>query len=407
MQDALRADIEEAKQQAGGGMTWGRVDKGWISLSYVTMTSTGSTGAGDMGTIIKAFSAVNVRAEATTESAKVGEVMVGSRVEVLEQKYVNGYTWYRINNGWIHGDYIELDAPFVGNNGSNNVETESSTPATGPQDEVGGMSTTAIVKHRVNEVVAFYDLNAGNFVANGTKLVNGETVIITELKGYGTNVWANTRHGWFNLTDESINFTAVGLVNTTDNNYLNVYSEAGKDSTAPVDKIRDGDSITLTGVAVASGEVWGKTASGWVDLVHVELTCIKQQPGAGALNPSPTEPDALISKAPAKQLFTANVKDQHLSIMAYDAINGASVGVFEKGTPIYIKEVRANAMDVWAAALTDADKTVWVKISDIQYTISDTVTIACNATSSAGGTSVSLLMASTGIILSVSRSSQR
>ena len=375
------------EQRKGGSMDWGRVDNGWISLSYVTMTSTGSTGSGDMGTIIKAFSAVNVRAEATTESAKVGEVMVGSRVEVLDQKYVNGYTWYRINNGWIHGDYIELDAPFTGNNSSNNnTNTDSSVPATGPEDEVGGMSTTAILKHRTNDVVEFFNYDGTSLTGNGTKLVNGETVVITGLKGFGTDVWAQTKYGWFNLTDESINFVAVGKVNTVDNNYLMVRGEAGKTSTEPVDKIRDQASITLTGVAVSNSKLWGKTAKGWVDLTDVELTCTKQGVAGAAV--AQVRDIATIYQIPTNKLILATVKSQHLSINVYNKIGGYSVGVLNSGAQFYIKEIRANGSEIWGAVQT-SEGDYWVKLSDVIYGDIACVAYAeAPATTSAGGSSV-------------------
>ena len=372
------------EQRRGGNMDWGRVDKGWISLSYVTMTSTGSTGAGDMGTVIKAFSVVNVRAEATTESAKVGEIMVGSRVEVLDQKFVNGYTWYRIHNGWVHGDYIELDSAFVGHPSTDNTTTDTNTNVTGPQDEVGGMYTTAILQPRVNDVVYFKD---NNMKDNGTKLVKGETVVITGLKGYGLDVYANTKYGWFNLTNDSINFTAVGKVNTVNDNYLMVRSEAGKTGTEPVDKIRDQASITLTGVCVNGGKLWGKTASGWVDLAEVELTCTKNFENTGSNN---YQPDVITPANPARTLFSAAPLDVHLSITAYDAVDGLRYGVLPAGTNFNIKEVRASGTTVWGAIEgKDQDdtenKTLWVKLSDCKYTIESYIAYDCTATTSAGG----------------------
>lgn len=380
------------EQTRAGGMDWGRIDKGWVSLSYVTMTSTGSTGAGDMGTIIKAFSKVNVRSDTSTNSAIVGEIMVGSRVEVLDQKSVNGYTWYRINSGWVAGEYVELDKPFVGNQTTNNT-TDPSAPVTGPNDEVGNMSTTAILQPRVDDVVKFYKLETnGDLVENGTKLVKGETVVITALKGFGLDVWANTKYGWFNLTNDSINFVAVGKVNTVNDNYLMVRGEAGKTSTEPVDKIRDQASITLTGVCVNNGKLWGKTAKGWVDLTEVELTCVKDMANGGTLT-TEVKNIASIYQTPSNKLILAWPKDQHLSINVYNAVDGHTVGIIEgknngAANTFWIKEIKASGSEVWGAVQT-SEGDYWVKLSDVNYSIEAcAVSVDCNATSSAGGSNV-------------------
>ena len=342
-------------------------------------------------TVIKAFSTVRVRAEATTESAQVGELMVGSRVEVLDQKFVNGYTWYRVYNGWVHGDYIELDAPFVGHQTTTNTNTNTTTPVTGPRDEVAGMSTTAILKHRTNDYVQFFNNDLSQ--ANETKLVNGETVVITGLRGVGTDVWAKTKHGWFNLTDESVNFLAVGKVNTADDNYLNVYSEAGKNRTQPVDKIRDQASITLTGIAVSNTSdgtsyLWGKTASGWVDMTHVEVTAVKE----AYADSQQTAPLSVINvKGLSNEQFNVRPKPQHLSINVYNQINGYAIGIIAKDTLFDVKKIQASGSEVWICIEEDATaKEYWLKFTDViiedNGVNNGNVIMACDMTTSAGGT---------------------
>jgi len=225
-------------------------------------------------------------------------------------------------------------------------------------------------------------------VGNGTKLVNGETVVITALKGFGTDVWANTKYGWFNLTDESINFVAVGKVNTRNNNYLMVRAEAGKTSTEAVDKIRDQASITLTGVSVSNGVLWGKTAKGWVDLNDVELTCIKDMTNGGGLVAEVKNFGGL-QKAPGSFLFGASPKSQHLAINVYDKINGNSIGIFEGTvTCIYVIRVQASGNEVWGVVDT-LEGEVYIKLSDVTYGDFDSyVSVDCDATSSAGGSAV-------------------
>ena len=372
------------EQQAGGGLTWGRVDKGWVALNYVTITSTGSTGNGNMGTIIKAFSKVNVRSMPGTGNAIVGEVMVNSRVEILDQQMYNGAVWYRISNGWVAGEYVELDAPFVPGGTTEQAPGDSVTgdnmtnTDTGANDEVGGQYTTAVLKHPGNDVVKFY---ADDLTTVNTSKINGTTVVITALKGVGTEVWANTSFGWFNLSDEGINFIAVGTVNTKQGGQLNVRSTAGITSDEPVAKLDNKSSITITAVKVANGAVWGKMAKGWVSLEHLALTASYNgvQGATGGTN---------VAEIPASvsgKLFNATIKTQHLTINVYDKADGKVVGFVEAGQTIRVNQVVATMSGIWGKTATNAGER-WVKLSDLNYTIDDTIAVDCTAYTSAGGT---------------------
>ena len=377
------------EQRAGGALTWGRVDNGWVALNYVTITSTGSTGAGNMGTIIKAFSKVNVRSQPGTNNAIVGEVMVGSRVEILDQQLYNGATWYRISNGWVAGEYVELDAPFVSGGSTEQTPGGSITgdnmtnTDTGSNDEVGGQSTTAVLKHPGNDVVKFY---ADDLTTVNTSKINGTTVVITALKGVGTEVWAKTNDGWFNLSDESINFIAVGTVNTKQGGQLNVRATAGITSGNPVAKLDNKTSITITAVKVANGQVWGKMAKGWVSLEHLALTAAYEGVQGGVGGSTAAEK----AGGTANRLFTATLKAQNLSINVYDKMDGNAVGIldatsFSSVSVLSITELKASNTGVWAKTITDKGDR-WIKITDLTYTISSTVKVKGFATTSAGGT---------------------
>jgi len=382
------------EQQAGGGLTWGRVDKGWVALNYVTITSTGSTGMGNMGTIIKAFSKVNVRSMPGTNNAIVGEVMVNSRVEILDQQLYNGAIWYRISNGWVAGEYVELDAPFVSgtpdagtdnttqNGGSITGDNMTNTDS-GENDEVGGMSTTAVLKHPGNQVVKFY---ADDMTTVNTSKMNGTSVVITALKGYGTEVWAKTADGWFNLSDEGTDFLAIGTVNTSDGSQLNVRATAGITTGDPVAKLDNKTSITITAVKVANGAVWGKMAKGWVSLQHVALTASYQGVTAGATGTVTAEK----AGGTANRLFTATIKEQNLSINVYDKVDGKAVGILDSSSfsgvsVLSITELKATGTGIWAKTITDKGDR-WLKITDLAYNIAGTVKVKGYATTSAGGT---------------------
>lgn len=62
-----------------------------------------------MGTVT--VDKLNVRTEPSTSSYPiVKQLDINTRVEILEQREVNGVTWGRIAEGWIPMNYVQLDA---------------------------------------------------------------------------------------------------------------------------------------------------------------------------------------------------------------------------------------------------------------------------------------------------------
>jgi len=97
------------EQKLTGGMIWGKIDKGWICTSYVTMTGAGITGSGSTGTIARCAYTVNVRNNPGVGSALVAKILVNSRVEILETKIYSGEQWGRTSLGWVSMQYVLMD----------------------------------------------------------------------------------------------------------------------------------------------------------------------------------------------------------------------------------------------------------------------------------------------------------
>ena len=106
--------VEILEQKVVGATTWGRIDKGWISLNFVKLDSTGSapeqnpgSGSGSdtiSGTVIA--DVLNVRSDAGTNNRIVGRLYNGQKVTILETKMVGSVKWGRISTGWISMDYV-------------------------------------------------------------------------------------------------------------------------------------------------------------------------------------------------------------------------------------------------------------------------------------------------------------
>ena len=83
---------------------WGRTDKGWISLSYVKLDSSTSSGTTNKTGTVTATS-LYIRKSASKESEAVGGYVKGDKVEILETKD----NWGRTSKGWISLDYVKMD----------------------------------------------------------------------------------------------------------------------------------------------------------------------------------------------------------------------------------------------------------------------------------------------------------
>lgn len=103
---AKGTNVTILEQQLKDGMIWGRIDKGWICTSYVTLTGTSVTGSGSAGTIKGCFYTANIRSAPGVGNAVVGKVMVNSRVEIYEQQMYSGEAWGRTSIGWIAMQYV-------------------------------------------------------------------------------------------------------------------------------------------------------------------------------------------------------------------------------------------------------------------------------------------------------------
>ena len=108
--DGSRVEILE--QKTAGGMVWGRVSNGWISLSYVTLdgqssnTGSGNTQTGTTKTGSVIADCLRIRSAAGTSNKIVGLLYTGAKVTIMETTVVDGTTWGRIDKGWISMDYV-------------------------------------------------------------------------------------------------------------------------------------------------------------------------------------------------------------------------------------------------------------------------------------------------------------
>ncbi len=98
-----RVKITERKTVTG--TVWGKTDKGWISLDYVTLDDNAAQ-ANKTYTVIA--DRLNIRSGPSTDNSIVSWVDYGAKVTVLEVKTNDqGQRWGKLSNGWVSMDYLK------------------------------------------------------------------------------------------------------------------------------------------------------------------------------------------------------------------------------------------------------------------------------------------------------------
>ena len=248
-----------------GSYTWGRTDKGWISLSNVeldgeeeetkpaeTVIATGKVTSDSL----------NIRKGAGTSYDVIGTYKKGTAVKIYETKKVGSSTWGRTDKGWIGLSGVRLDG------GEEKTKPEEPVIATG--------KVTSDSLNICKGAGTSYDV-IGTYK-------KGTSVKIYETKKVGSSTWGRTDKGWIGLSGvqldgekEETNSAATRTGTVSASGTLNVRKGAGA-SYSKVGTVKKGDKLTITDLKLADGSAWGKISTGWVCLDHVKM----DKPTAGA-----------------------------------------------------------------------------------------------------------------------------
>lgn len=88
-----------------GDMTWGCIEGGWISLSYVYMDGTTGEGSGT-GTVTG--DGLNIRSGPGTKYNSVGSLNKGDTVKIYTQIKFGDMTWGCIDGGWVSMSFVSM-----------------------------------------------------------------------------------------------------------------------------------------------------------------------------------------------------------------------------------------------------------------------------------------------------------
>ena len=180
------------EKKAVGSMTWGRISNGWICMDYVAVSSETTTSKKVSGTVTTDGSTLRVRSGAGSSYTIADYLANGTRVEILEQKTVNGSVWGRISKGWIMMGYVKLDSADNNTGNTNSGSTNNS----GNASNTGSTTTTKTGTVTLQSQTLNVRAGAGTNYNVVSYLVNGAKVTILETKDVNGVTWGRISNGW-------------------------------------------------------------------------------------------------------------------------------------------------------------------------------------------------------------------
>lgn len=275
------AKVNIYEMVVSGVQVWGRIDKGWICLTYVKLDTvsdnSGNAAIKEVGKVVKCTN-LNVRAGAGTAYARTGKLAAGTKVEILDKTTVGRTVWARIAEGWISMDYIEVTVSASGNTEKPEQETK---PEIKPEDkeETGGTqqgttnTTQPVNKTGVITGTAQLRVRSAPGVNNkqvGT-MKKGDRVVILETTKVGSATWGRTEKGWIHMYYVKLDTTDVpsGSVIRTVTTNLRIRAGAGTSYEAVGSYIR-GTQVVITAQTTVGSTVWGRTEEGWISMDYVK-----------------------------------------------------------------------------------------------------------------------------------------
>lgn len=175
------------ERKTNGAMEWGKINKGWISLTYVQLNagggSTTTTPAPEQNTTasVTGYANVqewlNVRSGPGTSNSIVGKLKPKETVTITERKTVGGTQWGKISSGWVSMDYIVLT-------------TSGSTDNTRPQSVTKTITADCL---RIRSGAGTSNAIVG-YLYYGTKVQILETTTISN-----GEQWGRINSGWISM----------------------------------------------------------------------------------------------------------------------------------------------------------------------------------------------------------------
>lgn len=263
--------VEILEQSTVGSMKWGKIAEGWISMDYVILDKTESSGGNTGSTTPTSWTGkviadeLLIRSGPSTSYSSIGYLTYGTAVTITEKKSDGTLEWGKIPQGWICLKYVQLNS----NGGSSNT---TPAPEQTPTNTVTG---TVNVQDWLR-----VRTGPGTSYAIAGYLKPKEKVTITDRKTVGGMQWGKISSGWV-----SMDYIILDKTGSTGNTGSTPTQPVIKTITADCLRVRQGPGTSnaivgylyygtkvqiLETKTISPGNVWGRINSGWISMDYAK-----------------------------------------------------------------------------------------------------------------------------------------
>ncbi len=267
------------EEKTVSGTIWGKMEKGWICMTYVKRDTSVAEPDTDpeepakTGTGVVTASSLCVRSGPGIGFAPMKALPRGTEVTITQTQMVNGTPWGKIDGGWICMTYVKLDSttPDEGTEGGG---TEGGTEGGGTEggDSTGG--TTEPAEPITGVVTASFlcvRSGPGTDYAPMKSLPRDTKITILETKLVKGVIWGKIDGGWVSMSyvkldTESGSVTITGTVTASS---LCIRTAAGPTG-AILGTYWKGETVEILETTNVNGTIWGRTERGWICMTYVK-----------------------------------------------------------------------------------------------------------------------------------------
>ena len=294
---------------------------------------------------------LNVRSEPYSTADILKRLAINTRIEILEQKIVDGVNWGRIAEGWINLNYVTIGVEFPeSNNDSSNVVNNENAIGSGgiaTNNSTDGVVTTGL---NIRKSADAESAAVGSYS-------KGDKVTILERSGN----WGRTNKGWINL--KYVDFTGTVSANTSSGSSS---SSSGTNSTTVsngnVVILGYGTVVKTTSLAIRSGPGANYTQVSYIRMGEEHPYYQVSTNGWVRLKKGWVNADYLDLEYAVESGTEATVTASELSVREEADYNSSKLYTYEKGDEIIILEVDGT----WGMVEYTTGQYGWVDLDKVK-----------------------------------------
>lgn len=293
---------------------------------------------------------LNVRSEPYSTADILKRLAINTRIEILEQKIVDGVNWGRIAEGWINLNYVtigvEFPDPEAPNTGSTVVDNKNNI---GSGSVTTSSTTEGVVTTGLN---IRKDSNADSTAVGSYK--QGDKVTILER----SNGWGRTNKGWINL--KYVDFTGKTTASSSGSSSSGTNSATVSNGNKVI--LGYGTVVKTTSLAIRSGPGTNYTQVSYIRMDERHPYYQTSTNGWVRMQKGWVNADYLALEYVVDEGTDATVNVSELSVREDPDYNSDKLATYEKGDEVTILEVKGT----WGLVEYESGQYGWIDLDKVK-----------------------------------------